>query len=75
MGGEKSEAFYQDFLQHMRTVYRADAVKGNDIFVLFHCCLISFPLFAVWISLSFFARIWEQLANELAVSFKIIQSH
>ena len=29
MGGEQSEAFYQDFLQHMRTVYRADAVKGN----------------------------------------------
>ena len=30
MGGEQSEAFYQDFLQHMRTVYRADAIKGND---------------------------------------------
>lgn len=29
MGGEQSEAFYQDFLQHMRKVYSADAIKGN----------------------------------------------
>lgn len=29
MGGEQSEAFYQEFLQHMRKVYTADAIKGN----------------------------------------------
>lgn len=29
MGGEQSEAFYQDFLQHMRTVYRAEAIKDG----------------------------------------------
>ncbi|KAL9958138.1 hypothetical protein ACROYT_G035110 [Oculina patagonica] len=29
MGAEQSEAFYQDFLRHMRKVYRADAVKDG----------------------------------------------
>ena len=29
MGGDQSETFYQDFLQHMRSVYRPDAIKGN----------------------------------------------
>lgn len=29
MGGEQSETFYQDFLNHMRTVYRTDAIKDG----------------------------------------------
>ena len=30
MGGDQSETFYQDFLQHMRSTYRVDAVKGRN---------------------------------------------
>ncbi|CAH3194626.1 unnamed protein product, partial [Porites evermanni] len=29
MGGDQSETFYQDFLQHMRSTYRVDAVKDG----------------------------------------------
>ena len=31
MGGDQSETFYQDFLQHMRSTYRVDAVKGRNL--------------------------------------------
>ncbi|XP_068688715.1 D-aminoacyl-tRNA deacylase-like [Montipora foliosa] len=29
MGGEQSENFYQDFLQHLRSAYRADAIQDG----------------------------------------------
>lgn len=29
MGGDQSETFYQDFLQHMRSAYRPDAIKDG----------------------------------------------
>ena len=30
--------------------------RANKLYVLIHCCFISFPLFAVGISLPFFAK-------------------
>lgn len=46
MGGEKSEGFYKDFLQQMRTVYRADAIKSNDNWFMENCYLFlkKFPV-------------------------------
>ena len=34
MGGEQSENFYQDFLQHLRSAYRADAIQGKILILI-----------------------------------------